>query len=287
MNDDGMTFPNENGLPPSVKPVNVSGLKDTRVELGKKVRLVCRCRGHPQPALAWYKDGHPVRASNASRIEFRKKRTSLVIPKAKLEDAGRYECRATSVTGQVASAWANVTVTIAPALTTRAPSLSPYVPKKCPIEKYCLNGGTCALYDTVQELVCTCAEGYKGSRCENKDVYNQSNSSPESWESGQPHLDKYEIYRCSIRVIYPGVDYVCWQRWVQCNKKRTRTRFGNSDSHRIDFNSHRDIGISTISAPQFFYYLDSRSALYEISRAQLNAPLTWASFCFYGDYCQL
>ncbi|CAB0011691.1 unnamed protein product [Nesidiocoris tenuis] len=138
-----------------VKPVNVSGLKDTRVELGKKVRLVCRCRGHPQPALAWYKDGHPVRASNASRIEFRKKRTSLVIPKAKLEDAGRYECRATSVTGQVASAWANVTVTIAPALTTRAPSLSPYVPKKCPIEKYCLNGGTCALYDTVQELVCT------------------------------------------------------------------------------------------------------------------------------------
>ncbi|CAH1390787.1 unnamed protein product [Nezara viridula] len=44
----------------------------------------------------------------------------------------------------------------------------------CPIANYCLNDGTCTYYETVGELVCQCAEGFKGQRCENKDVYNRS-----------------------------------------------------------------------------------------------------------------
>ncbi|XP_014253959.1 protein vein isoform X2 [Cimex lectularius] len=171
-----------------LRPASISGLKDTKVKVKDRLRLVCRSKGNPLPAVSWYKDGNPVNASRASRIQFKKKRSSLVIPKVRVEDAGRYECRATSVNGAISSSWATVTVSAQPnnPPTDNTTTLWPLVGGVCPIEQYCLNGGTCTFYDTVGELVCQCAEGFKGQRCESKDVYNRSNSSPESWERGPP-----------------------------------------------------------------------------------------------------
>ncbi|KZS00816.1 Pro-neuregulin-2, membrane-bound, partial [Daphnia magna] len=56
-------------------------------------------------------------------------------------------------------------------------SLWPLIALPCPIDSFCLNGGTCKYYEAVGELVCQCAEGYKGQRCENKDIYNLGSKS--------------------------------------------------------------------------------------------------------------
>nr|XP_027200253.1 myb-like protein I [Dermatophagoides pteronyssinus] len=44
------------------------------------------------------------------------------------------------------------------------------IPQPCPIASFCLNGGTCSLYKHLGEYVCECADGYKGHRCEYKDL---------------------------------------------------------------------------------------------------------------------
>ncbi|KAF0760050.1 protein vein isoform X1 [Aphis craccivora] len=59
--------------------------------------------------------------------------------------------------------------------TLAATALWPLVGGPCPADLvYCLNGGTCTFYETIGELVCQCAEGFKGQRCENKDIVNKS-----------------------------------------------------------------------------------------------------------------
>ncbi|XP_073972097.1 membrane-bound neuregulin protein vein isoform X2 [Rhodnius prolixus] len=153
---------------------NVTGLKDTKVKVNGKLRLVCRCKGNPLPALSWYKDGKPINATQHSKIKFKKKRSSLYIPKVSSEDAGRYECRGMTVTGKRLSSWATVTVT--DPLTDNTTTLWPLSGVACPIEQYCLNNGNCTYYEAIGELVCQCAEGFKGQRCDTKDVYNRSKS---------------------------------------------------------------------------------------------------------------
>lgn len=95
-----------------------------------------------------------------------------MIAKVRPSDGGRYECKAVSVTGRSDSASAAVSVQADPRQD-NATTLWPLVGGRCPFDAYCLNGGTCTYYDTVGELVCQCAEGYKGLRCENKDVINR------------------------------------------------------------------------------------------------------------------
>ncbi|KAI2805924.1 negative regulator of glucose-controlled proteins [Blomia tropicalis] len=41
---------------------------------------------------------------------------------------------------------------------------------KCPLSEFCLNGSKCFLYESLGEYVCQCADGYRGRRCEFKDI---------------------------------------------------------------------------------------------------------------------
>ncbi|XP_039293671.1 protein vein-like isoform X1 [Nilaparvata lugens] len=152
-----------------VRPAGVWGLEDVKVKVGERLRLVCRCKGNPLPAIQWFKDGSRVNATINTRIKYKKKRSLLVIPRVSLSDSGRYECKATDVIGNIYTSSATVTIT-----TDNTTTLWPLNGAPCPIESYCLNGGTCTYYETVGEWVCQCAEGYKGPRCESKDVYNKS-----------------------------------------------------------------------------------------------------------------
>ncbi|KAL1454908.1 hypothetical protein WDU94_009037, partial [Cyamophila willieti] len=155
----------------SVHPIEVSGLRNVSVKLRQNLRLVCRCKGNPLPAVSWFKDNVEITTSKRLKIQFKKKRSTLIITRIRSEDAGRYECRGTGVHKDVVSAFAEVSINLRPDSTT---TLWPLVGGPCPLDSYCLNGGSCTYYDTVGELVCQCAEGYKGQRCESKDVYNRS-----------------------------------------------------------------------------------------------------------------
>ncbi|XP_069162832.1 uncharacterized protein [Procambarus clarkii] len=88
--------------------------------------------------------------------------SQLTVRSATEGDAGVYKCVAKSVAGQ-ASAQAMIRV---------VPPIDPHIfVDDCPNLGYCLNGGTCMMFKIVGELVCQCAEGFKGQRCQEKEVY--------------------------------------------------------------------------------------------------------------------
>lgn len=78
------------------------------------------------------------------------------------EDAAVYKCVAKSVAGEATT---EATIRVVPPI-----DPLPFV-DKCPYSGYCLNGGTCMMFKIVGELVCQCADGFKGQRCEEKEVY--------------------------------------------------------------------------------------------------------------------
>ncbi|GFG31410.1 hypothetical protein Cfor_09269, partial [Coptotermes formosanus] len=154
------------------RPPSVTGLHDISLRPKEKLKHVCRVKGNPLPAVFWYKDGVRVQPSRKIRIHTKKRRSTLVIPKVRPEDAGLYRCEAKSVIGIDANSTARVTV-ISDTRPENTTTLWPLYGVPCPVETYCLNGGTCFYYETVGELVCQCADGYKGQRCENKAVFNR------------------------------------------------------------------------------------------------------------------
>jgi hypothetical protein len=163
-----------------VRPPSVTGLHDISLKPKEKLKHVCRVKGNPLPAVLWYKDGVRVQPSRKIRIHTKKRRSTLVIPKVRPEDAGLYRCEAKSVIGIDANITARVTV-ISDTRPENTTTLWPLYGVPCPVETYCLNGGTCFYYETVGELVCQCADGYKGQRCENKAVFNRGNVRKGAW----------------------------------------------------------------------------------------------------------
>lgn len=155
-----------------VRRPSVTGLHDISLKPKEKLKHVCRVKGNPLPMVLWYKDGVRVQPSRRIRIHTKKRRSTLVIPKVRPEDAGVYRCEAKSVIGADANMTARVTV-VSDTRPENTTTLWPLYGVPCPVETYCLNGGTCFYYETVGELVCQCADGYKGQRCENKDVFNR------------------------------------------------------------------------------------------------------------------
>ena len=91
--------------------------------------------------------------SRVSRLEIQR-----VSPQT---DGGYYECRATNVVSREPSiARQKVIITqsnkkthSSPSTTTTRGPLWPQV-RPCPIPSFCLNGGTCTLYEAVGEYVC-------------------------------------------------------------------------------------------------------------------------------------
>ncbi|XP_065342723.1 protein vein isoform X2 [Cloeon dipterum] len=172
-------------------------LQNVTVGTKLKLKLTCHYDGNPLPLIEWYKRGRRIEPTKRTKIVNRKRRSVLTIARVSDKDAGWYECKAVSVTEVIACASAHVTVnnehgpvfpppkfkppTFQPPTrfgenTTLNPSHNPYESSLCPVDSYCLNGGTCLFYEVVGELVCKCAEGYKGKRCENKDFYNRGSS---------------------------------------------------------------------------------------------------------------
>ncbi|XP_065208283.1 protein vein isoform X3 [Planococcus citri] len=155
-----------------VRQIGVWGLKNVSVDVGKPLQLVCRVKGNPLPALQWFKDGSPIIVNSRLRIQYKKKRSLLVIPEVRNSDAGRYECRGMGVQS-ISPVSSSATVNI----NTRVNNnLWPLAGKPCPMDLvYCLNGGSCTFYETIGEFTCQCADGFNGARCESKDVINSNN----------------------------------------------------------------------------------------------------------------
>ncbi|KAK2726015.1 pro-neuregulin-2, membrane-bound isoform-like isoform X2 [Artemia franciscana] len=156
------------------KPPAAAGLRDVKLTTRHRLMLKCRIKGNPIPSVIWFKDGKELRPSKRIKIKTRRRKSNLRITCLKEEDAGIYECRPSSIMGQGSSTKARVTVTKSPRMSLRPGNVSstlwPLIAVPCPIESFCLNGGTCKYYEAVGELVCHCAEGYKGQRCESKDL---------------------------------------------------------------------------------------------------------------------
>lgn len=56
----------------TVRQIGVWGLKNESVNAGEQLRLVCRMRGTPLPALQWFKDGAPIIVTSRLRIQYKK-----------------------------------------------------------------------------------------------------------------------------------------------------------------------------------------------------------------------
>ncbi|KAK8398486.1 hypothetical protein O3P69_003970 [Scylla paramamosain] len=131
---------------------------------------------NPSSSRRWNKDSDATPAGGGSKKSGRRGRRPITpsqqrvvqVSEVKIHDtsrrrdAGQYKCVARSVVGE-AEIEANIRV-VRP--------INPHtLVEKCPYDGYCLNGGTCMMFTVVGELVCQCAEGFKGQRCQEKEVY--------------------------------------------------------------------------------------------------------------------
>ncbi|XP_036991059.2 vascular endothelial growth factor receptor kdr-like [Artibeus jamaicensis] len=83
-----------------VAPFIIENLTNIEVNISGKILLNCNVSGTPWPNIHWLKDGVPVLA--ASGISF--ENNSLIIERAKKEDEGIYQCKATNELGEVSTA---------------------------------------------------------------------------------------------------------------------------------------------------------------------------------------
>ncbi|XP_044798653.2 hemicentin-1 isoform X3 [Bubalus bubalis] len=68
------------------------------VIINNPISLYCETNAAPAPTLTWYKDGHPLTSSE--RVLILPGGRVLQIPRAKVEDAGRYMCVAVNEAGE-------------------------------------------------------------------------------------------------------------------------------------------------------------------------------------------
>lgn len=92
--------------------VKMNELPPARVE-GRQfgeVVLICSASGIPTPSITWYKDGLPVSAKDDMPLTGMGETVAqLTLPCLSLEEAGKYECRATAA-GKVVSSFTEVGV---------------------------------------------------------------------------------------------------------------------------------------------------------------------------------
>ncbi|KAK6641464.1 hypothetical protein RUM44_013176 [Polyplax serrata] len=151
------------------KPPRVVGLKDLNMTVSQSLRLNCQVRGRPIPRINWYKDGTSLIPSSHVNVTYYRRNSTIEINSLELKDGGLYECRATSVTGKTAKISAQINVWKLYIPTTTDPDKS-FPIKKCSVDAYCLNGGQCYFIEHLGEHMCECAAGFKGARCEMKEV---------------------------------------------------------------------------------------------------------------------
>lgn len=154
------------------------------VNLGHHVRLNCqynptfdKWRPHTKwkKNVKWFKNGRRLRPKALPKnisIKNKRRKSMLIISNVSHKDLASYQCK----TQSGARSKFQVIQQVPPVVKTT--EKSPTVPVKnpilegqnCPLEGYCLNGGTCRYFQAIGELSCLCASDYYGQRCEFKGV---------------------------------------------------------------------------------------------------------------------
>ncbi|XP_060630493.2 hemicentin-1 isoform X1 [Anolis sagrei] len=83
-------------VPPTIKS---TGPAERSVVIHKPVTLQCVVNGIPSPLITWLKDSQPVNTARAN-IRLESSGRILQLPRALMEDAGRYTCVATNAAGE-------------------------------------------------------------------------------------------------------------------------------------------------------------------------------------------
>ncbi|XP_044123231.1 hemicentin-1 isoform X1 [Neovison vison] len=104
--EDELDFDVNIQVPPSFQKLwEIGNMLDTGrsgeakdVIINNPISLYCETNAAPPPTLTWYKDGHPLTSSD--RVLILPGGRVLQIPRAKVEDAGRYMCVAVNEAGE-------------------------------------------------------------------------------------------------------------------------------------------------------------------------------------------
>ncbi|XP_074133007.1 vascular endothelial growth factor receptor kdr-like isoform X1 [Sminthopsis crassicaudata] len=82
-----------------VAPYVIENLTDLDVNSSGKIVLQCKVGGTPTPGITWLKNGNAILPASGISLE----NSTLVIERAKKNDEGTYECKATNEIGQVST----------------------------------------------------------------------------------------------------------------------------------------------------------------------------------------
>lgn len=84
---------------PTSPPSFVKHLKDVHIVEGSCTRFDVKVTGMPEPEVAWFKDGVPVKQDKHLEIVHDEDTSALILMYGTLEDAGDYACKASSEAG--------------------------------------------------------------------------------------------------------------------------------------------------------------------------------------------
>ncbi|XP_039261779.2 SPEG neighbor protein-like [Styela clava] len=83
-------------------PRFLDGLQDVTIVEGSASRLDCRLGGFPDPTVTWFKDNQEIKEGSNYQIIFEDPDIcALVLLKGRVEDNGRYSCKAFNQFGEV------------------------------------------------------------------------------------------------------------------------------------------------------------------------------------------
>uniref|UniRef100_A0A1A9W7E8 Ig-like domain-containing protein n=1 Tax=Glossina brevipalpis TaxID=37001 RepID=A0A1A9W7E8_9MUSC len=88
---------------PQKPPTFITPLKDRAVVPGQTARFECIVQCHPQPNVAWHKNGYDLENSQKHQLEYRNGVCRLTILQAYSDDAGSYGCTAVNSLGSAAT----------------------------------------------------------------------------------------------------------------------------------------------------------------------------------------
>ncbi|XP_023322014.1 pro-neuregulin-2, membrane-bound isoform [Eurytemora carolleeae] len=157
------------------------------------MRLTCSARGNPPPTLYWTMNGELIKHSQQSRIKTKKiskyLRKSVLKLEGPIDSSIHVQCHAYNSYGHASRVKLKTTSTtprpqevVRPRLSSHSQFRStsaisstkglknPLFSTGCPVENYCMNGGSCLYYSDIGELACHCSRGFHGRRCERKYV---------------------------------------------------------------------------------------------------------------------
>lgn len=198
------------------------------VDQGGSLKLKCRVakEGNPAASIRWEKNGREFAPGLRIRLRMKKRRSTLRISNVRRSDSGNYTCVAGNVLGE-----RRKSVSINVRYSAPDPSVT-----NCPIDSFCLNGGTCLFYEFIGELVCRCQDGFVGQRCQFKKAV-ISLPFVESDACGPYGHDIHfrEICAAWKRPPVTGMTRAQYEEWIEVENQleQLRRRREREDIHRF------------------------------------------------------